>query len=444
MQDQKGSALVLVMLTVAALLIVGVSLVAASTVEYRSSVNHGYSTQAFFVAEAGLNWARRGLQSGTIVLPTGLSVGQTHTVYRSQGFGGTSTALISVGELDIAFTRTASGWDLVAQGAQHQARRTVSLQITEQAGAGSGSILDRHHVRQGVSLSGSASIAGDVTAARVHLMGSPRISGNVEIVGATLVGQVTAPHGTITGTTILISTTETFATPTITHLLPSGLSWRGDFTAGWWPSPPYALPGTGQYGTILVESELVINVPSAADVVVRVGHLRVTGSGLITITGSGTGRVIFHVENEFSVAGSGAINRNGSSDKVDIFYHGSNEVRMTGATLVVGSLIANTANIVLGGSGGITGHILTGGNRVEISGAAQGNVRVLYAPNAALHITGSGNLSGVAVVDSFTGSGAASLQITGLIGSQFDRFANNLNLWPTTASFTFHNWNLRR
>jgi len=429
-------------MTVAALLIVGVSLVSASTVEFRSAINQSHSTQAFYVAEAGLNWARREVMRGDIILPA--STVTPKVVYSSPAFGGMSDDLEEIGELHITVSRTAAGWDLISTGAQHQARRTLSWQITEQLGAGGGSALDRHRVRQAIALSGSSSITGNVTAARVDLTGNPRITGNVEIVGTTLAGQVTGPQGSITGTTTLIPTAQTFNAPAMPPMPNPPLVWHRDFTAGWWPTPPYTLPGTGQYGTITVESELIINVPSAANVVIHVGELIVQGSGRITIARTGTGRVTFLVDRALTINGSGSINNGGSPDAVDVFYFGSTPIALAGSTLLVGSLIAQSADVGITGSGGITGHIITGGSNISVTGNAAAHVRVLYAPNADLVLSGSGRLSGIAIVRSKTGTGNTSLQFDSRLQSQFDRFATDLGLWAPTRTYTFENWRVHR
>ncbi len=443
MQSQRGSVLVFVTLTVAVLMIVGVTFATATTSEYRAAMHHTHSTQAFYVAEAGLNWARHALEQGSLVLPTGVSVGHEHISYQSAAFGGTHTALASIGELRVAFVRTASGWALSSQGAQQITRRTLGLTVTEQVAAGATGVLDRHQVGSSITLTGSASIIGDVTAGSVELTGNPRLTGDVEIVGTTLAGKVSAPPGAISGPISLVPSAVSFAPPNLTDRLPSDLVWRGNFTAGWWPVPPYTLPGTGHYGTIDVQSELLINVPSAADVVIRVNELRVTGSGRITITGSGTGRVVFHVERALRLSGSGTINNGGSSDKVDVFYYGSEDIDVAGDTRLVGSLVAATADIDISGSAGITGHILTGGSSVRVTGDADAHVRVLYAPNAQVRLTGSGSLSGVVVARSLEGTGATTLIINTGTLTQFERFATGLNLWSGTRVFTFSNWGYR-
>jgi len=398
---------------------VGVSLVSASTVEFRSAINQSHSTQAFYVAEAGLNWARRGLVQGTIVLPTGLPSGQQHNVYRSSAFGGTSTHLNSIGELDITFVRTATGWDLISQGERHLARRSVSWQIVEHTDAGTGAALDRHHVRGIVSVQGSATVIGNVNA-------SSWVS--VSETGLPVAQRTTVP-------------VDQFTFPRVTMALPDGLSGQGDFSTLKDGDPVF--PGHGHYGTITVNHELKINVTGPADVVIRVGTITVGSKGSIVLTGGG--RVIFHVETAFSL--DGPINSGGTADRVSFFYHGSNDVKLTGNEFLGGSLITNTANIEITGNAVVAGHILTNADSVRIGKAEDNNKnkkssttsgRAVYAPNAHLEMQGNDTLTGVIVVEQLTAGGNASLNLNTTFSAPIDTFATNLR------RFTFTNWNQRR
>jgi len=408
-------------MTVAALLIVGVSLVSASTVEFRSAINQSHSTQAFYVAEAGLNWARRGLVQGTLTLPARLDLNQPHFFHPNPVAGLTNANLAAFGVHEITVTRIADGrWELRSTGLQHQARRTVSWQITELPVVGTGAALDRHHVRGIVSVQGAATVTGNVNASSW---------GSVSPTGLPEAQRTTLP-------------VDQFTFPRVTMAPPSGLTWRGDFTTNRDGAPVF--PGHGQYGTITVNDRLDINVTGPADVVIRVGTLNVD-KGSIVITGSGTGRVIFHVGNAFSL--DGPINSGGSPARVSLFYHGSNDVKLTGNEFLGGSLITNTANIEISGNAVVAGHILTNADSVRIGKAEDNNKnkkaslvlgRVIYAPNAHLEMQGNDTLTGVIVVEQLTAGGNASLNLNTTFSAPVDTFATNLR------RFTFANWNQRR
>ena len=153
------------------------------------------------------------------------------------------------------------------------------------------------------------------------------------------------------------------------------LPYKGDFTAGWWPSPPYSITeadGDGWYGRLAVESELNIYVGSGTRII-RADELSVTGDGKMNIIGSG--KLILYV-NKFVMDGGASINRNGSESQLHMYYSGTGKLSLGGNTKFRGSVYAKDAPIDITNSGGITGHIITGGSEVKITGDATAHVRV--------------------------------------------------------------------
>lgn len=446
MTKEKGSILVFTVITVGVLMVVGLTFASVTTAEYRTAVNHSSGVQAFYVAEAGLNWAMHGLHNKSITLPTGYSVGQEYVVYRSPAFPGsgpTSSFLSEVGDIRVVFTKTADGWEIVSQGLQGQAKKSVSIKVV--MGSEEDTALSSVSAVGPVKLEGSAQIIGSLAATSLDLAWSTKITGDVDIVGTTLEGKIKLASGrqlkdNVTGTVRLIPEAVAFTPPNLTGMLPTGLTSRGSFTAGWWPEPPYTLPGSGRYDTISVQSELRINVPNDFDVVIRVRTLSVTGSGRVVITGTGKGRVIFHVEESLVVSNSATINNGGNYDKVDVYYYGTQTISLGGSTRLVGSVIAQSANVNIGNSGGITGHIITGGSAVDVTGSAAAHLRVLYAPAAKVYLGGSGQLRGIVVGHELHGVGSTIITLDVAAAPHFTRFATALNLWPTGDGYMFHTW----
>jgi len=433
--------MIFVVLAVSLAALTGVTFSSVAMSEIRDSAHNTDRTRAFYVAEAGLNWARSALVSGSIVLPRGSVVGSEFVAYSSDVFGGTNTSLDDIGDMRVSFTRRLSGWQLVSRGAYNMARRTLTLEIEETVSNGVSGVINGHFIRGAVNLSGSSQISGNLTTSRVHFTGTSRLNGNLQIIGDTLVGVVTTPAGAITGSVITVQNVVDFEAPSLIGRNPGGLVWRGNFTAGWWPAPPYTLPGSGHYGIIDVASTLNINVPDSNDVVIRVNRLIVNGG--IVLTGGGSGRVIFHIENEFRVNGSGGINRGGDVDRVDIFYYGSDEIRFAGSTLVAATLINQSADIVVTGSGGVIGNILSAGSSIRVTGDASTRVRFIYAPNASVTLSGSGSIAGVVIANTMVGSGNVRLSEGDLSGNNIGRHAELLNLWDLPITYVFRNWGVR-
>lgn len=127
-----------------------------------------------------------------------------------------------------------------------------------------------------------------------------------------------------------------------------------------------------------------------------VDNLIVNGSGRVNVIGSGLLKLYV---NNFTLSGSSTFNAGGNANHVAMYYGGSNTFQVDGATQFVGSVYVRSANVSINGSGGVTGHIITGGGLVDITGNASALVRVIYAPNALVRLSGSGHVRGAVVAN---------------------------------------------
>jgi len=179
---------------------------------------------------------------------------------------------------------------------------------------------------------------------------------------------------------------------------PENLPNKGDVYAGWSliPAGGHKITEDGYYPRIDVLQELTIEIGDS-DRIIRTDNLRVTGDGKIKLNRTGSGRLILYVADTFELTGSSTINNGGDYNAL-LMYFAGNALNMAGNTKFVGSVYALKSDINIAGSGGITGHIVTGGNQIKVTGNALANVRVLYAPEAALEVNGSGAIRGIAVV----------------------------------------------
>jgi len=423
MQSQRGSILVFVTLTVAVLMIVGVTFATATTAEYRSAMHHTHSTQAFYVAEAGLNWARRGLQNGTIVLPA-IGVNQEHVLYRSAAFGtpvGTQV-LADIGEIELRVRRLATTRvELTAQGRQALSRRTVAMQADEMFGIGVDAALARHQVAGPVIMDNNSIVRGDISATSFTL------ANNSAIIGSRIVGSPLA----------------SFAPPTFS--LPTDLPSRGSVTVSGGASA--SLMVNSNYSVITVDNNgvLMINVPDANDVVISVGTLTVSNNARINRTGNGTGRVLLHVRDSLTVDNGAWINENGFVERFVAFYHGTNDVVLGNNARFTGTLVARTARVNLSNGAVVTGHIITGSTAseaIKLDNSAQ-VTGIVYAPRGEVELGNNAQINGVVVAGSLLLNNNADLNLsTGGIAS-FTPSVAPLGLWSTTTSYSFHTWGSR-
>lgn len=179
---------------------------------------------------------------------------------------------------------------------------------------------------------------------------------------------------------------------------PENLPNKGDVNAGWWPIPAggHRITENGYYPNIDVHSELTVDIGNS-DRIIRTDSLRVLESGKIKLNRTGSGKLVLYVADTFELTGGSTINYGGDYNSL-VMYFGGNAIKVDGNTKFVGSVFALKSNININGSGGITGHIVTGGSQIEVTGDALAHVRVLYAPEASLLVSGSGKVRGIAVV----------------------------------------------
>lgn len=141
---------------------------------------------------------------------------------------------------------------------------------------------------------------------------------------------------------------------------------------------------------------------------------RIAGNGHIDIKGTGT--LTMYIKDNISI--DGAFNESNTAKA--FLYVGASQnpsspktIRSSDYARFNGSIYAKDANIQIGGSAGLNGHIITGGKVVHVTGgssatsASGGNI--VYAPNAEVHLNGSGRLTGSVIARSFTISGGGSV-----------------------------------
>lgn len=170
-----------------------------------------------------------------------------------------------------------------------------------------------------------------------------------------------------------------------------------------WNHKDITIDQDGHYNLIKTNSyTLNIDIGEGVRTLV-VDNFTVNGSGRVNIIGNGLLKL--YVTNTFNLSGSSTFNAGGDADNVIMYYGGANTFRVDGATQFVGSVYVRSADVEIVGSGGVTGHMITGGSSVNITGNASAHVRVIYAPNAQVSLSGSGHVRGAVVANSCVMSG---------------------------------------
>ena len=291
------------------------------------------------------------------------------------------------------------------------------IPLSYEAGTPSVPETDIVFARENISLKGSSKITGDVGTNAVEA-GSVDFAWSAGIDGDLLIGPEgdwtkvvnsarPDPKENVRGEIAPLPSVREYPLPKFPEF--PDLEDKGDLTAGWKSDVPCVIEKSGSYGNIDVTNKLTVNV-GEEDIKIVADNLSVTGSGRILINRTGGGRLILYVADRLELANSGKINPEGSPEDVFLYYAGDEALNFGGSTSVNGSLFAEKADVVLTGSGGITGHIVTGGNTVNLSGNAQADAGVIYAPQATLTVSGSGGIRGAVIVRSLELSGSALIQ----------------------------------
>lgn len=426
-QNQKGFALPLVLIIVLVISLLGTTLYQYSTSDTLRVAENEKSMQAYYLARSGAS----AVASYIVNNPDGLSSEEMNQLIDDLTAATESGAVRLSNDLNGTFKVKVS---------RDVENGVIYIQSTGYIGDFTGSpvtITIREHVIPGepggasivppafdsavfannsIKLSGSASISGPagINISQedcVTLNGNPRIYSNLYIGPGVNPGEaIKTPQWEdvsyfITGEIIPRDTVRKYKLPPFPEF--PDLPERGSFEAGWWPSPPYYIDQDGSYSEIDVKSKLVIKVGDGVRNI-RVGSLKVSGSGEIVLEGSG--KLNLYVEDTFDLSGSGTINENGNPDSLIMYYQGKHEIAPSGDTEFVGSVYAKSANVALKGSGSIQGNVITGGKSVTLAGASSAFVRAIYAPKAKVELDGSSQIKGAIVAGEFEAVGAARVE----------------------------------
>ena len=173
-----------------------------------------------------------------------------------------------------------------------------------------------------------------------------------------------------------------------------------------WDYKDITIDEDGQYDSIKTNSYTLNIDVSNGDRTLVVDTFTIN-SGTVNVIGDGT--LYLYVTNKFDLNGSGMFNPNGDDRNVMLYYSGSNTFEVAGSCKMKGCLYSKQADINITASGGVTGHIITRGNNVNVTGNSSAYVRVIYAPNAFVNIAGSSSVSGAVI--------AKRCRISGGVGS---------------------------
>lgn len=456
MAEQKGSILVLTVMSVTLLMILGVSFLTLASAEFALTSVHAQSLQAFYAAEAGLNWGRQYLSVNIATIvpnPGALAENAEFTL----AFPG-STA--NFGSTTVKLQKQGSNWKLISTSSFSRARQEVSQAAT--VVAGSATLPDftmflapRPAGTPSSNPQGVVTLAGSGTT----------ITGDLPVYGVVnyqSVGQ-DFPHwlpvGAVVDPPILpIPTDGGMGIYTLPPFSFPALPSRGNLiidnrtdtinSPGWYGNVtisgnPCALTIDARAASFTQLNINALRLESSASVTILTGshdlEIRLnsyTGNGQSRLTIEGTGNVRMYVNQQVTLSGTSYLNYSssggkkpvytpGNSEQLTFYYYGTNQLTIGGDTHLCGSLVSGPAPLHLKSNEAVIGHVVSGTTGTITIGPDGGSDRhvtgVVYAPNARV-ILDSGRVTGAIVAASSSFTGIANLHMSSAMLTSFSSF----------------------
>lgn len=403
LKEQKGSGLVLVLMVMMLMLVLGTGALATMGSEARQSSRHDNRTQAYYLARSGAEIAHELLKN------------RDYDINEEIIFSGTLESLQPAADSNkpINVSIKKQGQDIVIKstGKHNGVIETTGLNIQYTSDTTLTTFEHAVFAANSIEINGQGKIDGSVasdltTVSQLDLGNMIRITGDLYVppnsnITKGLVGE------NVGGEVKKMSKPLTFPLPPfpsfptlITH--PSekyDINNHDDVTINLNENYRFDKIEISNHGTLNInvgneDREMIVNSLSVD------GQLNIIGSGSLTI----------YISNSFDF--SGRVNSSDKLEQLIIYLKGApNQIIKSNGGDVYASIYAESADIDLGGNGGtIHGHLITGGKNVTVRGGGKIKATAIYAPKAAVWMTGSGTMKGIVVADTLRMSGGGSLE----------------------------------
>ncbi|MBP2027364.1 hypothetical protein J2Z35_001158 [Acetoanaerobium pronyense] len=249
------------------------------------------------------------------------------------------------------------------------------------------------------TIKGTALITNSISDNSVELSGNPRINGDVYIGkdGNTQNVIKTPNTNYITGDKNVLKENKTYILP-LFPVFDDSIPQRNPINLSGNKSSTVNQDGYYQEISIKGNNKLTIDTGTTGTIrKIRVRNLNIEQGHIDLI---GNGKLELYIDDSLTLLGGSSINKSPNNNqlstnnkKLTIYYGGASKPSLGGNIRIEGSIYIKTAELEIGGSNSITGSIISGGNKIEVKGAAS-TVQAVYAPNASVELSGSGELTG--------------------------------------------------
>ncbi|ADU31349.1 pilus assembly PilX N-terminal domain-containing protein [Evansella cellulosilytica] len=431
MTNEKGITLILVLILIVVMSVLTVSLIGVTATNLKVSSGERDNQSAYYIAESGINLHINSIKENLDKESVDEIIGPlpNETIYSNfepqQGIEPRAIVTIDETNMDGVYKITSIG---EIGNRSRVVEVTFTLPMSEGESGPPIFIPSDMAVfsNSTIKLDGSTSINGSVGTVSdnpgsitIAGGGGNRITGDI-FVGGNLNNVISKPNGVTLRDPKVIQNSFDYTLPQfpnfpeLTTPANGGPISNGNLHVGPWPFQGYTFSEDAHFNTIIVDSNTTLTIDVGGEnehrkirvnnLHLRQGHIRLVGEGKLTL----------YIENQFTFQSTNRINVTHSgdqneikdvTDQLNIFYSGSNKLEVGGQSQIFGSIYINHADLDIGASATFTGHIISGGNKVEISGDSKNNTRVLFAPLAKVEMTGSSQVRGTIISKEYEASG---------------------------------------
>lgn len=396
MRNDKGVALVIVIISMMVLSVFGATMVAVSASETTGVTRQHDQMQAYYAAWSGANMVAHYIMENPDSLPDMRQFVNRLIVAGKSG----SVDLGEAGEFSVLVTRSGQHIVIESKGLSGKAAETVTLTLLERTGWFSPAFDVAVFGNQSFVMNNNSQATGNVgsnsnSSFSIDMRNNTRIDGNVMVgVSANLGTAVRRGNNSvITGVVRNLDKQRIYPLPPF-PAFPADLPYKGSLLRN--NNSTGSITGNGYYDSIQFNNNSTLTINLSGDTLIRVRSLSLGNNSSIVLAGSGT--LSLYVENSFSLGNNSTVNHNGNTASLFMYYKGGNELSLAGNNSVFnGTVFAQTADIDIENNASIKGHIISGGSKIEISNNVEAMVRAIYAPLATIELKNNVAITGAVI-----------------------------------------------
>ncbi|GGH86079.1 Tfp pilus assembly protein PilX [Pullulanibacillus pueri] len=451
LQNERGAALAIVLMVIVILSLLGVSLMGLTLTNTKLSTQVHTDRSAYFIAEAGVNLMKSKIKSevkcgnsGFEMLPEDLDQNYSSKNGDFSLSEGDPEAKVTASQ---DFSNDRLNYRIESTGTVNRLDKTVTetiqLKCTPNSSSNDQTILNDMAVFAMNKIYFESTINGDIgtNSAKPHSIivdKNPILNGSINVVDKNVhfLDKKNPEIWRDKKLEVNQISERSYVLPEF-PTFPTDLPSRGSISLSGGPENNQTISSDGHYSSITLSSDLTLTI-DVGDQNRRIvvdnlnmfqGHIKVQGSGNLALY-IGDSFVFGGLDwkNEPTGSGSSSINKEGSSNKVQIYYQGVQPLNLGGSVKVNASIYANNVQkIQLGGSGVIVGDVIASkATEIDIDGGSNSENHFLLAPKATINQSGGAVVNGSIICDTFNLTGGAILNYRKLNDSE------NLPFFPQT------------